>query len=91
MPTILRVDAYRFYFYSNEPLRPNVHCQRENKICKWWLEKDGCPHVSLKDAGEFSPKELNDIEKIVTEYLFFLLTNWYSFFHLAMPTYEDCQ
>ena len=65
MPTVLRSGAYRFYFFSNEPSRPNVHCQRDNKICKWWLEKNGCPHVSLKDAGEFSSKELKDIEKIV--------------------------
>lgn len=50
-PSILTVGPYRFYFFSNEPPRPNIHCGRDSDACKWWLEENGCPDVSLKDAG----------------------------------------
>ena len=43
MPTILRVDAYRFFFYAgdrDEPVR--VHVERDDSIAKLWLEPSGC-------------------------------------------------
>ncbi|MFM2312900.1 MAG: hypothetical protein RLZZ04_2176 [Cyanobacteriota bacterium] len=39
MPTILRIGAYRFYFYSHEPNEPpHVHIDRDNLSAKFWLE-----------------------------------------------------
>jgi hypothetical protein len=39
MPTILRVDAYRFFFYANDVREPpHVHIQRNEKVAKFWLD-----------------------------------------------------
>ncbi|HET6238742.1 MAG TPA: DUF4160 domain-containing protein [Acetobacteraceae bacterium] len=38
MPTVLRVDGFRFYFYSlegNEP--PHVHIEYGDSLAKYWL------------------------------------------------------
>lgn len=90
-PTVLREGPYRFFFYSNEPSRPNVHCRRGDIECKFWLEKNGCPDVSLKEPGGFSAKELNDIKKIVREHLSMLLQNWYAFQGVPFPSYKNCK
>lgn len=89
-PTVLRMGPYRCYFYSNEPSRPNVHCRRDEDECKFWLEKDGCPDVSLKDPGGFSAKELKDIREVVEEHHFMLLQNYYVFHNIPSPSYRDC-
>jgi hypothetical protein len=39
MPTVLRTEGFRFYFYShetNEP--PHIHADRENNTAKFWVE-----------------------------------------------------
>ncbi len=39
MPTVLRKDGYRFFFYSqegNEP--PHIHVQYGKGVAKYWLE-----------------------------------------------------
>lgn len=89
-PTVLREGPYRFFFYSNEPSRPNVHCRRGDVECKFWLEKNGCPDVSLKEPGGFSAKELNNIREIVREHLSMLLQNWYAFQGVPLPSYRNC-
>ncbi|MCX5958528.1 MAG: DUF4160 domain-containing protein [Cyanobacteria bacterium] len=38
MPTILRSEPYRIYFYSREPNEPpDVHVDRDKASCKVWL------------------------------------------------------
>lgn len=38
MPTILRIGAFRFFFYSNENAEPcHIHVQSERKLAKFWL------------------------------------------------------
>ncbi|HLY55161.1 MAG TPA: DUF4160 domain-containing protein [Stellaceae bacterium] len=38
MPTVLRIDGYRFYFYSHEPNEPpHVHVDRGGQSAKFWL------------------------------------------------------
>ena len=62
MPTVKNISGpYRFFFYSfdcNEPR--HVHVQREEKVCKFWLE----PIILCTNHG-FSPKELNSIRKTI--------------------------
>ena len=39
MPTILRIGAYRFYFYSHELNEPShLHIDRDNLSAKFCLE-----------------------------------------------------
>jgi hypothetical protein len=62
MPTIKDISGpYRFFFYSfdcNEPM--HVHVQRENKVCKFWIE----PVELAKNQG-FSARELNQIRRVI--------------------------
>ena len=39
MPTLLRIGAFRFYFYSHEPNEPpHVHIDRGDATIKIWLD-----------------------------------------------------
>ncbi|MBC8167612.1 MAG: DUF4160 domain-containing protein, partial [Bryobacteraceae bacterium] len=41
MPTILYVQGWRFYFYSNEGNEPmHVHAVKGDAECKYWLYQD---------------------------------------------------
>jgi hypothetical protein len=76
MPTVLRVEAYRFFFVSldrSEP--PHIHIKREKKVAKVWLDP-----VVLERAGGFSRAEINRIMKLVQEHREGLLEKWYEFF-----------
>ena len=74
MPTVLRIGAYRFYFYShdliNEP--PHVHVDREDLSAKFWLKS-----VALASNLGFSASELRKLEKIVSGHQTELLERWY--------------
>jgi hypothetical protein len=37
-PTILRVGAFRFFFFSREESRPHVHVHSPDGEAKFWLE-----------------------------------------------------
>ena len=76
MPTVLRVDGYRFFFVSldrSEP--PHIHVKREKKVAKFWLDP-----VVLERAGGFSRVEINKIMRLVQEHSEHLLEKWYEFF-----------
>jgi hypothetical protein len=39
MPTVLRIEGFRLYFYSHEPNEPaHVHVDRGEASAKVWLE-----------------------------------------------------
>ena len=76
MPTVLRVDGYRFFFVSldrSEP--PHIHVKHEKKVAKFWLDP-----VVLERTGGFSRVEINKIMKLVQEHREHLLEKWYEFF-----------
>ncbi len=37
-PTVLRLGAYRFFFYSREESKPHVHVEEGNNTAKFWIE-----------------------------------------------------
>ncbi len=50
MPTILRIGAYRFFFYSDEGTEPpHAHVRSGGKTAKFCLEP-----VKLQKGGRFS-------------------------------------
>ena len=61
MPTILRIDGYRFYFYSHEPNEPpHVHVDSGGSSLKAWLEP-----VAIAGNHGFRPREINGILALV--------------------------
>ena len=76
MPTVLRIGAYRFYFYSHEPNEPpHIHIDRDNLSAKFWLEP-----VALAKSIGFRGKELRKLESLVKENQTILMESWYGYF-----------
>jgi hypothetical protein len=51
VPTALRVEGYRFFFYSNEGHEPpHIHVQKAEGIAKFWLK----PKPVTADRGDYS-------------------------------------
>ena len=61
MPTILRVDGFRFYFYSHEPNEPpHVHIDKDAATAKVWLHD-----ASVARSIGFSAQDLGKIQRMV--------------------------
>ena len=76
MPTIRRIDGYRFYFYSHEPDEPpHVHVDKAEATGKVWL-------VSVEFARDrgFRWHERNAILSIVQGHRQAMLEAWYEYF-----------
>ena len=77
MPTVLRIDGYRFFFYSNENNEPaHVHVEKGEGEGKVWLE----PSVSVAYFMGFSTREQNDIVKITRDNFSVFIQKWYEYF-----------
>lgn len=76
MPTVLRIGPYRFFFYAGDRSEPpHIHVEHNNNKAKFWLDP-----VRLQSSGEFSRKEINQIQKLVEENQKHLLRNWNEYF-----------
>jgi hypothetical protein len=73
MPTILRVNGYKFFFYESDVAHepPHVHVVKEGNSAKFWLDP-----VRVAREGKFRKSDLRDIEHIIKSNLDFLLTAW---------------
>ncbi|HEX9836550.1 MAG TPA: DUF4160 domain-containing protein [Alphaproteobacteria bacterium] len=72
MPTVLRWEGYRFYFYSHEPNEPpHVHIDHAGASAKFWLQP-----VALARNFGFRPTELRDLHRVVAEHRVMLLEAW---------------
>lgn len=78
MPTVLRIGAFRFFFYANEGQEPaHIHVQAGNKLAKFWLQS-----VNLASSIGFSAKELNQLLGLVREHEVLFLEAWNDFFNI---------
>ncbi len=76
MPTLLRWNGYRFYFWSREPDEPpHVHVDNAGKTAKIWLET-----VDVAYYHGFTSKEMRHIMEKVQEYREVFLEAWYDYF-----------
>ncbi|WP_230631956.1 DUF4160 domain-containing protein [Sphingomonas sp. Leaf37] len=76
MPTLLRIGAFRFYFYSPEPNDPpHVHVDRGEATIKVWLTP-----VEVAESRGFRAHEINDILTMVAEHRAMLVERWHEYF-----------
>ncbi len=76
MPTILRTDGYRFYFFSHEPNEPpHVHIDKAGATMKVWLED-----VAVAKSLGFRNRDGNAILAHVQEHREIMLEAWYEYF-----------
>ena len=76
MPTILRIGAFRFYFYSHEPNEPPyIHVDRNSATIKIWLNV-----VEFAKSQGFKTHEIGAIIAMVNENRLALLEAWHEYF-----------
>ena len=76
MPTVLRIGAFRFYFFSHEPNEPpHIHIDRGPASLKVWLE----PVEVARNAG-FRAHEIGGILGMVEDHRLTLLEAWHEYF-----------
>ena len=76
MPTVLRINGYRFYFYSHEPNEPpHIHVDKGSASLKAWLK----PVTLAKNIG-FRAHEINAILRMVAGNQEALLEAWHEYF-----------
>lgn len=78
MPTVLRIGAFRFFFYANEGQEPShIHVQADSRLAKFWLQP-----VNLASSIGFNAKELNQLLGLVREHETLFLEAWNDFFNI---------
>lgn len=76
MPTLLRIGAFRLYFYSHEPNEPpHVHIDRGHATIKIWLDP-----VEVAKIQGFKAHEIGAIVAMVHEHRLLLLEAWHEYF-----------
>jgi len=76
MPTVLRIGAFRFYFFSHEPNEPpHIHVDRGSASLKVWLD----PVEAARNVG-FRAHEIGGILAMVAEHRPQLLEAWHEYF-----------
>ena len=76
MPTVLRIEGYRFFFYSNENNEPcHIHVQRERMLAKFWLQP-----TMLASSSGFTAHALRRLIDVVEEHQHTFLEAWNEFF-----------
>ena len=76
MPTVLIIDGFRFFFYSNENSEPvHIHIEKANATAKFWLE----PVIISYNYG-FTSRELKQIESIIEERVEIFINKWNAYF-----------
>jgi len=62
MPTVLRIGAFRFHFYTDEGSEPpHIHVRTPDGDCKFWLE----PSIFLASNRGVRSHDLRQIERLV--------------------------
>jgi hypothetical protein len=76
MPTIITINGYRFYFYSNENDEPvHVHIEKAEGNAKYWLDP-----IQEEYSYDFTTRQRKDIAKLVNEHHETLKKAWYEYF-----------
>ena len=76
MPTLLRIGAFRFYFYSHEPNEPpHVHVDRGAATIKIWPES-----LEVAKSRGFRAHEIGGIVALAEAHREHLLEAWHGYF-----------
>ena len=79
MPVILRVNGFRFFFYSNEgnPLESaHIHVMKAGNEAKFWL----VPSVALASNDGFDARVLRELSGVVEDNQTLFLEAWNDYF-----------
>ncbi len=75
MPTLLNIDGFKFFFYSNEHLPKHIHISKGEDYAKFDLE-------SMKfTINYFSNSDTKNIIKIIEQNRDFFIRRWNEYFN----------
>jgi hypothetical protein len=77
MPTIIIIDGFRFFFYSNEHLPKHIHVEKGEKTAKFNTE-----FVELVKSYKFNATELKKIRNLIEENQELFKQQWDEYFNL---------
>ena len=76
MPTLLRIEGFRFSFFSGDGVEPpHVHASKGAAAAKIWLQP-----IRIAYAHGFNPAELRRIRELVFQHAAFFLESWNEYF-----------
>src|ERR1700744_2333162 len=76
MPTVLRWNGYRFYFFSNEGHEPpHIHIDKGGNTIKFWLE-----NIAVARNVGFAAREQTVLEEKVREERAAFIRAWHEYF-----------
>jgi len=62
MPTVLRIDGYRFFFFSDEHMPQHIHIEKADSYVRVVLDT-----LEVTDSYKISKKEIGKLVKLVEE------------------------
>jgi hypothetical protein len=76
VPTVLRAEGFRFFFFSNEGTDPpHIHVERADGHAKFWLQP-----VSLAASKDLKSVELKRVKLLVIEHQLIFVEKWREYF-----------
>ncbi|MCL4548208.1 MAG: DUF4160 domain-containing protein [Bacteroidetes bacterium] len=76
MPTILRTNGYRFFFFSREGNEPmHIHVEQADRYAKFWLNP-----IQLAESVGFRSGEISELRKLVQENKKLFEEKWNEYF-----------
>ena len=72
MPTVLLVNGFRFFFFSNEGFEPpHVHVEHGDGVAKFWLEP-----VELAESYRIKHQELRQARLLAEQHQALFRDKW---------------
>ena len=75
MPTVLRIDGYRFFFFSDEHSPQHIHIEKGDSYARIELET-----IKVTDSYNLNSKELKKLSRLVEQNSEKLRKAWNEYF-----------
>ena len=80
MPTVLLVQGWRLFFYSNEGNEPmHIHGEKGEAECKYWIFPDRFD-ILLEFECNCTPRLRREVRQIIFEHFDQIVTAWQEHF-----------
>jgi hypothetical protein len=79
MPTVMLLNGWRFFFYSNESNEPpHIHSMKGDKEAKYWLHSDS---FDIEEAFGYrlSPADRRFLRQTIFTHFDYIMHEWNSF------------
>ena len=81
MPTVLLIQGWRLFFYSNENNEPvHIHAEKGDMECKFWLDYDNF-EIREEFTYNMSPTAKKEIRKIIYQHFDYIIDEWNKYFN----------